>query len=79
MIESAACFPEDTDQPEHRHPPQAEVHPVAMNGKVLIQQQLQAQPRELRQQQLDINAFTGGGQGLAHTETLSQFLKPLKI
>jgi hypothetical protein len=50
-----------------------------MDEKVLIQQQLQAQPRQLRQQQLDINAFAGDGRGFAHMETLSQFLKPLQM
>ena len=67
-------------QPDDGHPAQAEPLPVAMRGKVRVQQRLHPHPRHLGQQQWNIvNTFTEDGQGLVHTETLPQCAKPLQI
>jgi len=80
VIQPMIRLREDMGQPEHRHPTQAEPLPVTMGGKVRVQQRLYPHPRHLSQQQGNIvHAFTEDGQGLVHTETLSQCAKPLQI
>jgi hypothetical protein len=40
MVQPMIRLGQDMSQPHHRHPAEAEAHPVAMGGKVLVQQGL---------------------------------------
>jgi hypothetical protein len=54
-------------QPHHGHPPEAEAHPVAMGGKVFVQERLHPHALELGSQQGNvIDPFTANGQGPGH-------------
>jgi hypothetical protein len=65
---------ENVRQPAYRHSPQAEPLPVAMRGKVFIQQDGHAHPFLLSYQQGNIiDAFTGEDKCLGHAESLPQF------
>lgn len=80
VIQPMIRLRDDMGQPDGRHPAQAESLPVAMGGKVRVQQRLHPHPRHLSQQQGNIvNTFTEDGQGLVHTETVPQCAKPLQI
>ena len=50
MVQPMVRFGQDMGQPDHGHPTQAEAHPVAMGGKVLVQQGLHPHAVELGHQ-----------------------------
>jgi hypothetical protein len=80
MVQPVVGPREDMAQPDHRYPAQAEAYPMAMGGKVLVQQRLYPHALELNLQQGDvIDAFTDDIQGLGHAKTLPPCSKLLQI
>ena len=78
MVQPMIGLRQNMLQPEHAPPAQAEAPPVAVGGKVLVQQGLHPHALQLGQQQWDvIDAFTHDGKGLGHTESLPQCSQPL--
>jgi hypothetical protein len=62
MVQPMIRLGQDMGQPHHGHPAEAEVHPVAMGGKMLVQQGLHPHAVELGHQSGDvIDAFTDNG------------------
>jgi hypothetical protein len=67
MVQPMVGLRKDMGQPDHADPAQAEAHPVAMGGKMLVQQSLYPHPLQLGQQQGNIiDTFRGQGQALGH-------------
>ena len=78
MVQPMVGLRQNMRQPKHTHPAQAEARPVAVGGKVLVQQGLYPHALQLGQQQGDvIDTFTHDGKWLAHPESLPQCSKPL--
>jgi hypothetical protein len=76
VVQSMIGFRQYMGQPDLSDPPQPQARPIAVGGKILIQQGWDVHAFQLGQQQGNIvNAFIEDSQCLGHAESLTHFSK----